>query len=136
MQDARSFLATRTQASISVVDDDGYPHVSRIVYALDEDDVVRVSVTDGRVKTGHLRDRPRATLHVRGDDDWHWVSVVADAELSAVADEPAGAVAEELLATYEAVAGPHDDPDEFRRAMVDQHRLVLRLRPRRVYGQL
>ena len=136
LDQARPFLAGRAHAAIAVVDDDGFPHVSRIVYALGEDDVVRVSVTDGRVKTDHLRERPRATLHVRGDDDWHWVSVVAAVELSDVADDPDGDVATELLAVYEDVSGPHDSPDEFRRAMVDDQRLVLRLHPRSAHGQL
>ena len=45
-------------------------------------------------------------------------------------------VADELLAVYEAIAGPHDDPAAFREAMVADQRLVLTLRPRRVYGQL
>lgn len=136
LTDARPFLAERSQAVLAVVDDDGFPHLSRIVYELGDDDVIRISITDGRVKTGHLRDRPRATLHVRGDDDWHWVSVVADASLSTVADDPDGAVATELLELYEAISGPHDDPAEFRRAMVDDDRIVLRLAIRRVYGQL
>lgn len=136
LDEARGFLEERAQGVIAVVDDDGYPHVTRIVYDLGEDDVVRISITDGRVKTRHLRDRPRATLHVRGDDDWHWVSVVADAELSPVAASPDDPVADELLRTYEAVAGAHDDPAAFRRAMVDDRRLVLRLHPRRLYGQL
>lgn len=134
--DARGFLADRSHAVLAVVDDDGFPHASRIVYDLGEDDVIRISITDDRVKTAHLRERPRATLHVRGDDDWHWVSVVADAELSAVAADPDDDVATELLEVYEAVAGTHDDPGDFRRTMVDDDRLVLRLHPRRVYGQL
>ncbi len=136
LDDARDFLAGRAQGVLAVVDDDGFPHVTRIVYDLGDDDVVRISITDGRVKTRHLRARPQATLHVRGGDDWHWVSVVADAELSPVAAAPGDEVASELLRTYEAVAGPHDDPAEFRQAMVDDHRLVLRLHARRLYGQL
>lgn len=136
LDDARAFLTGRAQAVVAVVDDDGFPHVTRIVYNLGDDDVVRISITDGRVKARHLRARPRATLHVRGDDDWHWVSVVADVELSPVATDPDDEVVTELLRTYEAVAGPHEDPADFRRAMVDDRRLVLRLHPRRVYGQL
>lgn len=134
--EAVPFLRDRHQAALAVVDDDGFPHVSRIVYALGDDGVVRVSITADRVKTGHLRARPRASLHVRGDDDWHWVTVVADAELSDVATTPGDAVVDELLATYEAIAGPHGDAGEFRSAMVEHARLVLRLHPRSVHGML
>lgn len=135
LEDAAHHLAEHVQAVLAVVDGDGYPHVTRVVQHFDGA-TCRVSLTDGRVKTGHLRDRPRATLHVRGDDDWHWVSVVADVALSPVADDPDGDVATELLEVYEAIAGPHDDPAGFRRDMVQQHRLVCTLTPRRVYGQL
>ncbi len=135
LEDATDHLTAHVQAALAVVDDDGYPHVTRVVQHFDGA-TCRVSLTGDRVKTGHLRERPRATLHVRGDDDWHWVSVVADVELSSVATDPDGDVAAELLEVYEAIAGPHDDPDEFRRDMVAQHRLVCTLTPRRVYGQL
>lgn len=135
LEDAADHLRTHAQAVLSVVDDDGWPHVTRVVQHFDGE-TSRVSLTADRVKTGHLRARPRATLHVRGDDDWHWVSVVADAELSGVATAADGDVADELLTIYEAIAGSHDDPDEFRREMVAQGRVVLTLRPKRVYGQL
>lgn len=135
LEDAADHLAGHVQAALAVVDDEGFPHVSRIVQYFDGV-TCRISLTADRVKTGHLRARPRATLHVRGDDDWHWVSVVADAELSPVATDPDGEVATELLEVYEAIAGPHDDAQEFRQEMVAQGRLVLRLTPRRVYGQL
>lgn len=135
LDEATDHLRAHQQAVLAVVDDDGFPHVTRVVQHFDGA-TCRVSLTEGRVKTGHLRERPRATLHVRGDDDWHWVSVVADAELTPIAADPDDAVASELLEVYEGIAGPHDDPDEFRRDMVAQDRLVLRLTPRRVYGQL
>lgn len=135
LEDAADHLRRHTHAVLSVVDEDGYPHVTRVVQHFDGE-VCRVSLTDDRVKTRHLRARPRATLHVPGADPWHWVSLEADAELSPVADDPDGEVADELLGVYEAISGQHDDPDEFRRDMVEQGRLVLRCRPRRVYGQL
>ena len=135
LQDAADHLRRFHHAVLSVVDDEGYPHVTRVVQHFDGA-TCRVSLTDDRVKTGHLRVRPRATLHVPGEDPWHWVSVVADAELSAVVTDAEDAVAAELLGVYEAISGQHDDPDDFRREMVEQQRLVLRLTPRGVYGQL
>ena len=92
LSDAADHLRTHVQAVLAVVDDDGFPHVTRVVQHFDGA-TCRVSLTGDRVKTGHLRERPRATLHVRGDDDWHWVSVVADAELSAVAADADDSVA-------------------------------------------
>ncbi|MFT4745633.1 MAG: hypothetical protein ACI9AD_001487, partial [Nitriliruptoraceae bacterium] len=65
-----------------------------------------------------------------------WVSLVGDVTLSAIATSPDDPTCDELLRTYEAVAGAHDDPDEFRAAMVADHRVVLRLDVQQVYGQL
>lgn len=135
LEDTTDHLDRFNHAVVAVVDEVGYPHVTRVLQHFDGR-VCRVSLTDDRVKTRHLRVRPRATLHVPGDDPWQWVSVEADAELSAVTVAPDDEVADELLEVYEGIAGPHDDPDEFRREMVAQDRLVLRLTPRRVYGQL
>jgi len=42
----------------------------------------------------------------------------------------------ELVAVYRAVAGEHDDWDEFRRAMIAEGRLVARLTAQLVTGQI
>ncbi len=135
LHDADAFLRAHAQAVLAVPRADGSPHVTRVVHAFDGE-VSRVSITDSRVKTDLLREAGRASLHVRGDDDWHWVTLECEAQLSAVAAGPHDAVVDELLAMYEDVQGEHPDPQEFRAAMVDDDRLVLRLTPRRVYGQL
>ena len=49
---------------------------------------------------------------------------------------PDDATADELVEYYRAVAGEHPDWDEYRRAMVDDQRLVVRIRPTRAYGML
>ncbi len=135
INEARRFVEGRSRGALAVVDGEGYPHVSQIAFVWD-DDVVRISVTEGRVKTRLLRAHGKATLHVMGDDPWHWVSLVGDVALSPVAASPDDAACDELLTTYEAIAGAHDNPAEFRAAMVDEHRLVLRLDVQRVYGQV
>lgn len=135
LHDADAFLRAHAQAVLAVPRSGGSPHLTRVVQVFDGD-LARVSITDSRVKTGLLREASRASLHVRGDDDWHWVTLECHAELSPVAAAPDDAVVDELLAMYEDVQGEHPDRDEFRAAMVDDGRLVLRLDPRRVYGQL
>jgi hypothetical protein len=56
------------------------------------------------------------------------------AELSAVAAEPGDAAVEELVDIYRAISGEHPDWDDYRRAMVADRRIALRLRVERVYG--
>jgi PPOX class probable F420-dependent enzyme len=91
-------------------------------------------VTDDRAKTANARRDPRVSLHVTAPDFWPYVVVEGEAELSAVAAEPHDDTVEELVAHYRLVSGEHPDWDDFRRAMVADRRLVLRLRPTRAYG--
>ena len=58
------------------------------------------------------------------------------AELTPPAAAPDDATVDELVEQYRAIGGEHDDWDDFRRAMVADRRLVLRLRPERAYGML
>lgn len=135
LTDAVPFLTDHQQAVIVTMGEGDVPHASSVLAHFDGA-VFRISVTDGRVKTGNLRRRPLAVLHVSSDDFWRWVAAECDVELSDVAAEAGDAVTTELLEVYEALTGPHPHPDEFLQAMVDDHRLVLRCTPRRVYGQL
>jgi PPOX class probable F420-dependent enzyme len=112
----------------------GRPQLSNIVYVADADGTVRISVTEGRAKTANLRRTPLASLHVGGDDFWHYVVVDADVELSPVATAEDDATVDGLVELYRALQGEHDDWDEYRRAMVRDRRLVLRLTPTHAYG--
>lgn len=95
----------------------------------------RISVTADRAKTHNARRDPRVVVHVLGDDFWSYCSVSGEAELSAVTTEPGDATGRELLETYNTIAPqPHPDPAEFFAAMVDEQRLVLRVRARSYAG--
>lgn len=113
---------------------DGRPQSSNIIYAVDDEGVIRISVTAERAKTKNLEHRPVASLHVSRQDFWAYVVVDADVELSPVAAEPDDATVEELVAMYRSMQGEHDDWDDYRQAMVADGRLVVRLRPTHAYG--
>ncbi|MEU3654195.1 TIGR03618 family F420-dependent PPOX class oxidoreductase [Streptomyces sp. NPDC032161] len=115
---------------------DGRPQLSNVnhhYYA--GEGVVRVSITEDRVKTRNLRRDPRASYHVTSADRWAWTVVDGTAELTPSAADPHDATVEELIALYRDVRGEHPDWDEFRDAMVRDRRLVLRLRVEHAYGQ-
>lgn len=135
LADAAPFLADHHQAVIATLGEDDVPHLTNVVYAFDGR-VLRVSLTDERVKVENMRRRPVATLSVSDASFWHYVTAECDVELSATTTSPGDDVGRELLDLYTAISGEHDDPEEFLQAMVDQRRLVLRATPRRVYGQL
>jgi hypothetical protein len=63
--------------------------------------------------------------------------VEATAELSPVAADRRDATVEELIEVYRLVQGKeHPDWDDYRRAMVADRRLVIRLHVERLYGWL
>ena len=113
---------------------DGRPQLSNITHAVGGDGLIRISVTDGRAKTKNLRRDPRASLYVGRADGWAYVVIEAEAELSAVATQPDDATVDELVELYRRVQGEHPDWSEYRQVMVDDGRLVVRLRPQRAYG--
>jgi PPOX class probable F420-dependent enzyme len=131
---ALSFVGARNRGVLATVKRDGRPQLSNIMYALGDDGAVRISVTADRAKTANLRRDPRASLHVTTDDFWAYVVIEGDVELSPVAMAPDDATVEELIGLYRHLQGEHDDWDDYRRAMVDDGRLVARLRPVRAYG--
>lgn len=127
----------RHESVLTTIKRDGLPQLSNVVHAVGEDGIIRVSITATRAKYHNLRRTPWAALHVNGQDFWSYAVLECDAELSAIATDPHDEAADELVALYPAVAGKdHPDWEEYRRAMVADQRVVLRLRPRRAYGLL
>lgn len=115
---------------------DGRPQLSNVNHAYyAEEGVIKVSLTDDRAKTKNLRRDPRASYHVTSDDRWAWTVAEGVADLSPVAADPHDATVEELIQLYRDVQGEHPDWDDYRRAMVRDRRVVLRLRVERAYGQ-
>ncbi len=131
---ALAYVSERARGVLVTQKRDGRPQLSNVMYGVGEDGVIRVSITADRAKAKNLARDPRASLHVTADDFWSYVVVEADAELSPVAAAPDDDTVEELVAMYRTAAGEHPDWDDYRRAMVDDRRLVVRLHPVHAYG--
>ena len=136
LADALPYLGDRSHGVLVTLKADGRPQLSNVMYALGDDDVVRVSVTQSRAKTANARRDPRVSLHVTAADFWSYVVVEGDAELSPVAQAPDDATVDELVEVYRSISGEHPDWDDYRVDMVRQQRLALRLHPTHVYGAL
>jgi PPOX class probable F420-dependent enzyme len=115
---------------------DGRPQLSNVLHVLRDDGVIVVSTTADTAKYHNLRREPWAALKVDGRNVWSYAVLEADVELSAVAADEGDATVEELVEYYRAVGGEHPDWDDYRRAMVAEHRVVARLTPTRAYGLL
>jgi PPOX class probable F420-dependent enzyme len=136
LSDAIPFVRDHRNGMLITEKSNGRPQSSNIAYVVDDEDRILVSVTDGRAKTANLRRTGRASLHVNRDDFWAYAVIEADVDLSPVAAEPDDATVDRLVEYYRAVAGEHDDWDEYRAAMVSDRRLVLTLTPTHAYGML
>ncbi|GAA4490066.1 PPOX class F420-dependent oxidoreductase [Rhodococcus olei] len=129
-------LSTHTRGVLTTLKRDGRPQSSNVIYAWDPATrTARVSVTADRAKTRNAARDPRVSLHVSAADFWSYAVAEGDAELSPVAADPHDSTADELVDVYRQATGTeHPDWAEFRRAMVAEHRRVLRIRTHRVYG--
>jgi len=136
LDEALAFAGERRQGVLTTVRRDGRPQLSNILYLLDRDGTARISVTDSRAKTRNLRRDPRASLYVVGDTFWAYAVLDGTAELTPVATGTGDAVVEELVEMYRRMQGEHPDWDEYRRAMVAEGRLVVRLRVEHAYGMI
>jgi len=131
LERARQFLKVRHDGILATIMRDGRPQLSNILYLLDEDGRIKISVTQTRAKTHNLRRDPRASLHVQGRDRYEYLVVEGSAELV----EGAG-LKEALRHYYRKVRGEHPDWAEYDVAMVTEQRLLLSVSVERAYGQL
>lgn len=131
---ALDYVRARRWGVLVTLKRDGRPQLSNVGYAVGDDGVVRVSITDGRAKYANAARDARVSLHVTAEDFRSYVVLEGDAELTPVATAPDDATADELVEVYRGLVGEHPDWDDYRRAMVADRRLVLRLRPTHAYG--
>ncbi len=127
-------VAAGRQGVLVTLKRDGLPQLTNVSYHLGDDDVLRISVTADRAKTANLRRDPRASLHVTRSDFYAYAVVEGVARLLPPAADPDDATVQALVAYYRAVAGEHDDWDEYRAAMVADRRLLVELPVERLYG--
>lgn len=131
---ALDYARDRNQGVLLTLKSDGRPQASNIMYAVDDGGLVRISATADRAKSNNARRDPRVSLHVTAEDFWSYVVLEGDAEVSPTAEAPDDDTVEELVELYRSLQGEHDDWDDYRRSMVEDRRLVIRIRTTHAYG--
>lgn len=130
-----ALISGNTLGVLVTVKRDGRPQLSNVVYHFDSRAVaIEVSVTEPRAKTRNLRRDPRASLYVRSDDGWAYAVAEGDAVLTPPAAAPDDDTVKALVALYRNISGEHSDWDDYRRAMVDDRRVLLTLPINHLYG--
>lgn len=132
-------IAGQSGGVLTTIKSDGRPQLSNVSYHYypgpdGEFGTIKVSITAGRAKYRNLLRDPRASFHVTTPNFWGYAVAEATAELSAVAAEPDDETVRELIELFRDVQGEHPDWDDYRRAMVADQRVVLRLPISRTYG--
>jgi PPOX class probable F420-dependent enzyme len=128
-------IADNSLGVLATLKRDGRPQLSNVTYYFDARNVaVQVSVTEPRAKTRNLRRDPRASILVSSDDGWSYAVAEGTARLTPPAASPGDDTVEALIALYRNVAGEHPDWDDYRRAMVEDRRVVLTMPIAHVYG--
>lgn len=136
LTNAIDWASQRSSGVLITIRSDGRPQSSDITYLVDDGSFV-ISVTTDRAKTRNMRRDPRVVLHLTEPSTWSYASFDGTVELSAPASASDDDTTDQLVDYYERVAGKaHPDWDEYRRAMVDEGRLIVRLTPTSVVGQL
>jgi PPOX class probable F420-dependent enzyme len=121
--------------TLATIKRDGRPQLSDVNYTADAAGrVLRTSTRTSLAKVHNLRRDPRASMRV-GTPGGGYAVIEATAELSPVSADEHDATVDELVEVSRLISGKdHPDWDDYRRAMVADGRLIVRLHVERLYG--
>lgn len=118
---AREFLRHNHRAVLQTRRSDGSPQLSPVVCSLDDSGRAVVSTRETSAKARNARRDPRVSMCVFGEGFFgEWVQVDGTAEVISLPEAMDG-----LVAYYRSVGGEHPDWDDYRRAMVEEARVLI-----------
>lgn len=117
------FIEPRHHGVLLTTRRDGRPQASLVTMGLDTQGRIVVSSYPERAKVHNIRRNPEASMVVMSDEfSGEWVQVDGTAEIVDLPDAVEG-----LVEYFRVISGEHPDWDEYRRAMVDQGKCLIRL---------
>ncbi|MGW4099286.1 MULTISPECIES: PPOX class F420-dependent oxidoreductase [unclassified Mycobacterium] len=119
------FVRPRHHMVLTTFRADGSLQTSPVTGGVDERGRIVIASYPQRAKAVNLRRTPRASVTVLSEEfNGAYVQVDGDAEVIGLPD-----AVEPLVDYFRAVAGEHPDWDEYRQAMVDQGKCLIRITP-------
>jgi PPOX class probable F420-dependent enzyme len=104
---------------------DGTPQLSPVLVGVDSQDRLVVSTRETAMKTLNVRRGPRAWLCVLNDRFFgDWAQLSGDVEVVSLPE-----AMEPLVEYYRSISGEHPDWDDYRAAMINQGRCLIRITP-------
>jgi PPOX class probable F420-dependent enzyme len=115
------YVRANSRAVILTTRRDGRPAMAPVTVAVVDDTMV-MSTRETAYKVGHLRRNPDTSLCVF-PDKWlgRWVQLNCRAEVVSLPD-----AMDTLVEYYRTLRGEHPDWDDYRRAMTDDQRCIVR----------
>ena len=122
------FIKTRHQAIVITARADGGPQASPVTAGVDDNGRIVISTYPERAKTKNARRDPTRVSVVFLSDDFGgpWVQLDGTAEVLDLPDS-----VEPLVDYFRSISGEHPDWDQYRQAMIDQGKSLLRITPTR-----
>jgi len=122
VEEARAFLREHHRGILATARTDGRPQMSPISVAVDDQGRAVVSTREAAYKVRNIRRDPRVSVCVTSDDFWKWIQIDGTATVVSLPE-----AMEPLVEYYRTVSGEHPDWDDYRRAMEEQRRVILRI---------
>ena len=117
------FIRPRHHAVLSTFRSDGGVQMSPVTMGVALDGSILISSYPERAKARNLRNRPQASLCVLSDSFGDaWVQVSGPATVHDLPEALDG-----LVAYFRSISGEHPDWEEYRRAMVSQGKVLIRV---------
>jgi len=121
------FIRPRHHMVLMTTRRDGTSQASPVTAGVDADGRIVIATYPERAKTANLRRNPACSVLVLSDDfGGAWVQVDGSAEVLDLPD-----ALEPLVEYFRCISGEHSDWNEYRAAMLEQGKSLLRITPTR-----
>jgi PPOX class probable F420-dependent enzyme len=127
IDEARVIVRQQHRAVLSTLRQDGTPQMTPVLANVDDAGRIVISTREQTAKVRNLRRDPRAWLCVLPDEFFgRWIQIEGAVEIVELPE------AMPLLEDYyRSIAGEHENWDDFRSAMREEQRVLLRVEPSR-----
>jgi PPOX class probable F420-dependent enzyme len=123
LDEARQIVREQHRAVLATPRSDGRSQLSPVMVGVDPEGCVVISSREAAYKVRNLRRDPRASVCVFSDPVFgRWAQLDGTAEIVSLPQ-----AMEPLVEYYRSLSGEHPDWDEYRQAMEEQKRVLIRI---------
>ena len=126
ISNALDFVREHHMAVLATRRRDGSPQMSLVTAGVDPEGRVEVSTRETAAKTKNVRRDPHVSVFAMDESFRGFVQIDGPAEIVSMPDALDG-----LVDYYRRISGEHPDWDEYRAAMEQQRRVLLKITPAR-----